>query len=144
MMTEEKLNKIRQGLRIHMRPVKLWVELISKSSSNSWVHVKAYNNSIIDIRNAFRKLSLRVNRIIRVRFGPFTMGVLKNPGEITESSIPKELHRHMYFRYRQKLQIKLRKLDDTKLEQIKIDLLKEQKEKSKQLLTENISIVKVK
>lgn len=143
MFTEEKLNKIRQGLRINMRTVKFPIEMISKQNANSWVHIKTFNNSIIDIRNVFRKLSLRVNRIIRVRYGPFTLGVLRNPGEITESTIPKELNRHLYFRYREKLQNRIRKLDDTKLEAVKLKLLKEQKSKEKQLAKEDNQIVKI-
>lgn len=143
MFTEEKLNKIRQGVKINMRLINFHIERISKSSANSWVHIKTYNNSIIDIRNVFRKLSLRVNRIIRIRYGPFTMGVLRNPGELTETTIPKEINRHLYFRYREKLQSKIRKLDDTKLEAIKLKLLKEQKSKEKQIDKEEHKIVKI-
>lgn len=127
MFTEEKLNKIRTGVRVNMRTVKLWAEFINKQSCNTWVHIKAYNNSIVDIRNVFRKLSLRVNRIIRINYGPFTMGVLRNPGEVTETNIPKVLHKYMYDRMQEKTQTMIRKLDDTKLEEIKLRMLKEQK-----------------
>ena len=34
----------------------------------------------------------------------------------------------MYHHMKEKMQIKIRKLDDTKLQQIKVDLLKEQKQ----------------
>jgi len=71
------------------------------------------------------------------------MGVLRNPGEITETTIPKEINRHLYFRYREKLQTKIRKLDDTKLEAIKLKLLKEQKSKEKQIGKEENTIVKI-
>ena len=143
MFTEEKINKIRQGVKINMRTIKFHIEVISKQNANSWVHIKTYNNSIIDIRNVFRKLSLRVNRMIRIQYGPFKMGVLRNPGEITESAIPKEINRHLYFRYREKLQTKIRKLDDTKLEAIKLKLLQEQKSKEKQIVKDDNYILKI-
>ena len=127
MFTDEKLNKIRNGVNINMKPVKLWADVISKQNTNTWLHVKSYNNSLIDIRNVFRRLSLRINRILRTNYGPFTLGVLKNPGEITETNIPKVLHKYMYYRMKEKTQNMVRKLDDTKLEKIKIDLLKDQK-----------------
>jgi hypothetical protein len=127
MFTDEKLNKIRNGIKINMRTVKLWAEVINKQNSNTWLHIKAYNNSIVDIRNVFRKLSLRLNRIIRTNYGPFTMGVLRNPGEVTETNIPKVLHKYMYQRMQEKTQTMVRKLDDTKLELVKLDMLREQK-----------------
>ena len=127
MFTDEKLNKIRNGIKINMRTVKLWAEVINKQNSNTWLHIKAYNNSIVDIRNVFRKLSLRLNRIIRTNYGPFTMGVLRNPGEVTETNIPRVLHKYMYHRMQEKTQTMIRKLDDTKLEQVKLDMLREQK-----------------
>ena len=114
-----------------MRTIKLWVELIRKQNSNTWVHIKAFNNSIIDIRNVFRKLSLRVNRIIRTNYGPYSIGGLKNPGDIIETNVHRVVNKYLYFRYREKTQILKRKLDDTKLEQIKLNLLKEQKSEKK-------------
>ncbi len=127
MFTEDKLNKIRSGVKINMKPVKLWAEVIKKQTTNTWLHVKTYNNSIIDIRNVFRRLSLRINRIIRTDYGPFKLGIVKNPGDVTETIIPKVLHKYMYYRMKEKTQNMMRKLDDTKLEKIKLDLLKDQK-----------------
>jgi len=60
MFSEEKLRKIRQGVFLNMKRVNLWVELIRKQTTNTWLHVKATNNNIHEIRNVFRKLSLRV------------------------------------------------------------------------------------
>jgi hypothetical protein len=127
MFTEEKLNKIRNGVIINMKPIKLWAEVISKQNTNTWLHVKSYNNSIVDIRNVFRRLSLRINRILRTNYGPFSLGVLRNPGEVTETNIPKIMHKYMYYRMKEKTQNAMRKLDDTKLEKIQMDLLQEQR-----------------
>ena len=127
MFTEEKLEKIRRGVTINMRKINVWPELIRKQNSNTWVHIKSKNNSIIDIRNVFRKLSLRVNRIIRTNYGPYSTAELKNPGDITETNVHKAVNNYLYYRYKEKLQITTRKLDDTKLESIKLNLLKEQR-----------------
>lgn len=127
MLTDDKIQKIRQGIKINMRVIKFWAELIRKGTTNSWIHIKAYDNSIVDIRNVFRKLSLRVNRILRTNYGPFTMESLKNPGEIVETPIPKNINNYMYHRYKEKLQNKVTKLDETKIEIIKKRILDEQK-----------------
>ncbi len=127
MFTEEKLNKIKQGVNIKNRTIKFWAAIINKQSSNTWVHIKSNNNSVIDIRNVFSRLSLRVNRIIRTDYGPFTLGVLRNPGEVTETNIPRELNSLMYQRMKEKTQLMIRKLDDTKLEKAKNDLISEQR-----------------
>jgi len=60
MFSEEKLRKIRQGVYYNMKRIHLWVELIRKQNTNTWLHIKATNNNVQDIRNVFRKLSLRV------------------------------------------------------------------------------------
>lgn len=127
MFTEEKLEKIRRGIRINMRTIKLWPEMIRKQSANTWVHIKAFNNSIVDIRNVFRKLSLRVNRIIRTNYGPYSLGVLKQPGQLVETNIHRAVHKYLYHRYKEKTQVMKRKLDETKIESVKLQLLKEQK-----------------
>ncbi len=114
---------------VNKRLIKFWVETIRHGHTNSWVHLKSYNNSISDIRNIFERLSLRVNRIIRTDYGPFRIGKLRNPGDYTETSMPSVLNSYMYFRYKEKLQKSLRKLDDTKLEVIKEKMLKDQRKK---------------
>jgi len=129
MFCQEKVEKIRRGVMINKRLVKFWVETIRQRHTNSWIHLKSYNNSISDIRNVFERLSLRINRIIRTDYGPFRIGKLKNPGDVVETFIPKVLNTYMYFRYKEKLQKSLRKLDDTKLEIIKDNMLKDQRRK---------------
>lgn len=127
MFTDEKINKIRAGIRINMKIVKFWAELIHKQNSNTWVHIKSYNNSITDIRNVFRRLSLRVNRLIRTNYGPYSLGGIKHPGELTEAVVTKNINNYMHYRYKQKAQNTMRKLDDTKLEEIKNKIILQQK-----------------
>jgi 16S rRNA U516 pseudouridylate synthase RsuA-like enzyme len=127
MFNQEKIDKIRKGVKVNGKVLKFWVETISQKNSNSWIHLKSYDNSISDIRNIFERLSLRINRIIRTDYGPFRIGKLKNPGDIIETHIPSSVNTYMYYRYKEKLQSSVRKLDDSKLEIIKNNMIIEQK-----------------
>lgn len=123
MFDEKKLDKIRNGVTINMKKIRFWAEVIRKQSTNTWLHIKATNNSIIDIRNMFRKLSLRVNRIIRIRYGPFTLENSRNPNDISETTVPKNVNNYLYYYYKDKVKEKLRKLDDTKIQSMKEDII---------------------
>jgi hypothetical protein len=123
MFDDSKLDKIRVGVNINMKKIRLWAEVIRKQTTNTWLHIKAYNNAIVDIRNVFRKLSLRVNRIIRIRYGPFTLGNCRNPNDLAETNIPKNVNNYLYYHLKEKIKLKLRKLDDTKLESMKEELI---------------------
>lgn len=129
MFSQEKVEKMRRGVMVNQRLVKFWVETIRQRQANSWIHLKSYSNSVSDIRNVFERLSLRINRIIRTEYGPFRIGKLKNPGDVVETYIPNSLNTYMHYRYKEKLQKSLRKLDDTKLEVIKEQMLKDQRRK---------------
>ena len=83
--------------------------------------------SISDIRNIFSRLSLRVNRLIRTDYGPFTIGKVSQPGKLVETFIPKNINNYLIYRYKQKFQNSLRKIDDAKLESIKYKLLQDQR-----------------
>lgn len=115
MFTETKLFQIRNGVRIRMKTLKYWVDIINRQNTNTWIHLKAYNNSIIDIRNVFRKFSLRVNRIVRVGYGPFTLGKASKPGDINQVSIPRTVGNYFYQYKKEKLNEKYEKVNKTKL-----------------------------
>ena len=129
MFTQEKLERIRRGVMVNNKLVKFWAETIRQRHTNSWIHLKSSNNSISDIRNIFERLSLRINRIIRTDYGPFRLAKLKSPGDVLETNIPKILNTYLYFKYQEKMQNSLRKLDDTKLEVIKEKMIKDQRRK---------------
>ena len=129
MFSKDKVEKIRKGVKVNGKVINFWVETIRQKHSNSWIHLKSYDNSISNIRNVFERLSLRINRIIRTDYGPFRIGKLKNPGDIIETHIPSSVNTYMYYRYKEKLQNSVRKLDETKLEVIKNNMIVEQKNK---------------
>lgn len=115
MFTDSKLQQIRNGIRIKMRLIKFWAELINKQNTNTWLHLKSYDNSIIDIRHVFRKLDLRVNRLIRTGYGPFTLGNCKNPGTFEEIPVPRSLGSGINEMNKQKLNKSIEKIENTKL-----------------------------
>jgi 16S rRNA U516 pseudouridylate synthase RsuA-like enzyme len=129
MFTEDKLLKIRNGIRINGKIVKFWAEIVNRQNTNTWVHLKTYDNSLVNIRDVFTRLSLRVNRIIRMDYGPFSIGRVKQPGAITEIEIPRDINYLLMQRLKEKAQNSLRKLDDTKLEDVKQRLISEQRRK---------------
>lgn len=101
-----------------MQFIKFWAEIINKQNTNTWLHLKSYNNSIIDIRHVFRKLNLRVNRLIRTGYGPFTLGNCRSPGTFEEISVPRTLGSSMLEVNKQKLSKSVDKLTQTKLKVI--------------------------
>lgn len=119
MFSDVKLNKLRNGVRVNMKEVRLWAEVINRQNTNTWLHIKTDNNSILEIRHVFRKLSLRVNRLVRTQYGPFGLNQAKSPGDFTELSIPKSISNILFYRYKEKLNRKLKVLDDSKLELIR-------------------------
>lgn len=48
-----------------------------------------------EIRRVMRKFSLRVNRIVRISYGPYKLLGLK-PGEFYEAQVEGEIKRKMY------------------------------------------------
>lgn len=115
MFTESKLNLIKKGVSINLKKIQYWVELIRKQTTNTWLHLKSYDNSLINIRHIFRKLSLRVNRIIRVSYGPFTLGSSSYPGEINRVEIPRTVGNYVYYHNKEKLSTALDKFEKTKI-----------------------------
>jgi len=64
--------------------------LRKKESKNTWLFMTLYEGKNREIRKVLEHLGLRVNRLIRVAYGPFSLGNLK-AGEVKEVSVPKAL-----------------------------------------------------
>lgn len=54
-----------------------------RARSNTWILVTLYEGKNREIRKVMSHLGLRVNRLIRVAYGPFPLGDLK-PGQVKE------------------------------------------------------------
>ena len=81
---DEDFAPLRDGLTVdgeHFRS--MTVTLDRQQGRNAWVTVAIREGRNREIRRAMEAIGLPVNRLIRVSYGPFQLGVLK-PGEITE------------------------------------------------------------
>ena len=44
--------------------------------------MKLYQGKNNEIRRVMRKFSLRVNRLVRTDYGPYSLGTVPNPGDL--------------------------------------------------------------
>ncbi len=83
-ITDGKISKMAAGITykgIKYAPIKAEVE--QEKGSNTWLMVYLTEGKNREIRNIFESLNLIVTRLIRVSYGPFQLGALKE-GEIRE------------------------------------------------------------
>ena len=134
--TDDTLRQLRNGVRVKMKTVKLWVEVQNKQTTNTWVHVKTTNNSVADIKNAFRRLSLRVNRIKRTKYGPFSLTQVKGPGLVKKATMEGEVKKEIARRLKEKTNSSLKRLDDLRVEEIREEIVEKQRGKLDNKTTE--------
>jgi len=82
--SEKRLDPLRDGLTIgeeRFRPMTVTID--SSQGANAWLTVALCEGRNREIRRAMECAGLRVNRLIRVGYGPFRLGKLK-PGEVRE------------------------------------------------------------
>ena len=81
---EASLDLLRSGIVIEkefFRPMK--VSLDRQQGANAWLTIELKEGKNREIRRAMGELSLLVNRLIRIEYGPFKLGSLKR-GELVE------------------------------------------------------------
>jgi 23S rRNA pseudouridine2605 synthase len=81
--------KLINGITIdgfHYKPIRIHIE--KEGKQNSWLRIILTEGKNREIRKIMNHIGLKVNRLIRTRFGPFNLDTLK-PGEIKE--VPKKL-----------------------------------------------------
>jgi len=54
----------------------------NRQNTNTWLHMKLYEGKNNEIRRVMRKYSLRVNRLKRERYGPYTLELIPNPNDL--------------------------------------------------------------
>lgn len=64
--------------------------------------MKLYEGKNNEIRRVMRKFSLRVNRLIRTQYGPYTLGQVPNPNDLAEVSVSSEIRKLMYRYYKER------------------------------------------
>ena len=97
--TEEVIQKMRAGVTIsgiNYRPMRVWME--HKQTSNTWFKAELTEGKNREIRRIFEHFSLRVNRLIRLKYGPFTLDGLQMGG-LRQESIPQEVHKVVFDHY---------------------------------------------
>lgn len=82
--TDDTFAPLRDGIEIDgERFQPMTVTLDRQQGGNAWVTVALREGKNREIRRAMEAVGLRVNRLIRVSYGPFRLGDLK-PGDVTE------------------------------------------------------------
>ena len=81
-LNENKLKNLSQGTtidEINYKPFKY--KIFNKDKKNFWLEIELKEGKNREIRELMRNINLRVNKLIRLEFGPFKLGTLK-AGEI--------------------------------------------------------------
>jgi 23S rRNA pseudouridine2605 synthase len=82
---ENKLNRISKGIKINnVRYAPFEYRLLKEGNANSWLELQMQEGKNNEIRNLCSFIDLKVNRLIRLEYGPFK---LKNllPGKIEKA-----------------------------------------------------------
>ncbi|MDX2274791.1 MAG: pseudouridine synthase [Hyphomonadaceae bacterium] len=85
-ITQEELDRLRDGVTIDgVRYGGIDAKLESGRGSNVWIAVSISEGKNREVRRVLEAVGLKVNRLIRIAYGPFQLGLLK-PGEVEEIS----------------------------------------------------------
>ena len=76
--------------------------------------MKMYEGKNNEIRRVMRKFSLRVNRLIRVKYGPYSLGSVPEPNNLQEVTVTKSIQRLIYQYYRDRT-----KESNTRMQEVK-------------------------
>lgn len=87
-ITQDRLDKLKDGITIdgvHYGSIEARLDKAKEgpTSSNLWITVTLAEGKNREVRRALEALGVKVNRLIRLAYGPFALGTL-NPGDIEE------------------------------------------------------------
>ena len=83
-VSEAKLDELRAGIEVEgLRYQPMVVTFDRQQGANAWLTISLREGKNREIRRAMGEIGVTVNRLIRVSYGPFQLGVLK-PGEVEE------------------------------------------------------------
>ncbi len=85
-IAQEELDKLKKGIEIDgVRYGPIEATLESGRGANVWIALSLSEGKNREVRRVLEALGLRVNRLIRIAYGPFQLGVLA-PGAVDEIS----------------------------------------------------------
>jgi 23S rRNA pseudouridine2605 synthase len=83
-VTQAELDQLRDGITIEGVRYGSIEATLERGGANSWIDVAITEGKNREVRRVLEALGLRVNRLIRIAYGPFELGTLK-PGEAEET-----------------------------------------------------------
>ena len=93
--TPESLASLAKGITVDkMRYGPIEATLDNQSGANAWLTVSLSEGRNREVRKALKAIGLRVNRLIRVAYGPFQLGNLVRgevhevPGKVLREQVP--------------------------------------------------------
>jgi len=90
-VTQEELDHLKDGITIDgMRYGSIDAQLERGQGANAWINVGITEGKNREVRRVLDALGLKVNRLIRISYGPFQLGTLQ-PGAVEE--IPRKMIR---------------------------------------------------
>ncbi len=93
-VTQDRLDRLQKGVMLDGRrsgPIEAKIEIIK--GDNAWIEVRLKEGKNREVRRALETLDLKVNRLIRISFGPFILGNLAR-GAVDEVR-PKQLREQL-------------------------------------------------
>jgi 23S rRNA pseudouridine2605 synthase len=82
--TQEKLNRLKDGITVEgVRYGPIDAKLDKASGRNIWITVTLAEGKNREVRRVLESLGLQVNRLLRLAYGPFSLGTLA-PGHVEE------------------------------------------------------------
>lgn len=96
--SQAKLDRLQDGVEVDgVQYGAIQAKLDSTQGANNWITLSITEGKNREVRNIMRHLDLTVNRLIRVAYGPFQLGALKEgaveevPGKILKEQLGKKL-----------------------------------------------------
>jgi len=82
-ITQEKLNRLKDGVTVEgVRYGSITATIDSQQGANSWIEVTLQEGKNREIRRVFEYLGLQVNRLIRISYGEFELGTIREGNAI--------------------------------------------------------------
>jgi len=129
MFNEEKLKMIRSGMVMNGLKYGPYIcEVEKRQNTNTWLHMKLYEGKNNEIRRVMRKLSLRVNRLIRTKYGPYTLGLVPEPNDLVEVTVTQEIRSILYRYYKSRTSEATRTLEEAKNVKLADEVLSEREQ----------------